>query len=227
MTIVRAFRRRVCFTSAIVLAAISTQAAQAEDGAVAIVEDTSGNVAGVEPLDLLREGKTIALQTDAGIIISYLNSCQRENIRGGMVTIGKSQSAIAGGTVARAKLACDPVALALTPEQANQSATLVFRKPDKISGDPVAAQAKFVMDTRQPLVIVPNLAEITIEDLRHVGTKWSVKVVRGVADLTADRKALEQGGVYRLVGGGRALIFRIGKEATDAPLPLLKRVIRF
>lgn len=206
---------------------ISSQMGLADDGAVAIVEETSGNVAGVEPLDLLREGRTIALKADAGLIISYLNSCQRENIRGGKVTIGKVQSDIAGGTVDRVRLTCDPVALDLSPEQANQSATLVFRADKTVSGDPIAAQAKFVMETRQPLVIAPALNEITLEDLRHAGTKWSVKVAKGIADLTADHKLLDQGGVYRLMGGGRELIFRVGKEATDAPLPLLKRVIRF
>ena len=214
------------FGAALILA-VSSQMALADDGAVAIVEDTSGNVAGVEPLDLLREGKTIALAPDAGLIISYLNSCQRENIRGGKVTIGKAQSDIVGGIVARVRLACDPVALDLSPEQANQSATLVFRADETISGDPVAAQAKFVTATRQPLVIAPDLNEVTLEDLRHVGTKWSVKVVKGIADLTADREPLDQGGVYRVLGGGKALTFRVGKEATAAPLPLLKRVIRF
>jgi hypothetical protein len=205
----------------------STEMAWADEPAVAIVEDTSGTVTGVEPLDLLRKGQQIALGAGAGVIISYLESCQRENIRGGKVVIGKTQSDVAGGEVTRSKVSCDPVALALTPEQANQSATLVFRKPDKIIGDPIAAEAEFVMETRQPLVIAPNLDEILIEDRRHTGTTWSVKVVKGIADLTADRKALDQGGVYRLVGGGKTLVFRIGKEATDAPLPLLKRVIRF
>nr|WP_298685364.1 hypothetical protein [uncultured Dongia sp.] len=204
-----------------------TKMARADEPAVAIVEDTSGTVAGVEPLDLLRKGQQIALSAGAGLIISYLDSCQRENIRGGKVVIGRTQSDVAGGAVTRSKVSCDPVALALTPEQANQSATLVFREPDKIVGDSVAAEAKFALQTRRPIVIVPDLTEITVEDWRDKKTKWSVKVMNGIADITADRKMLDQGGVYRLVGGGKTLIFRIGKEATDAPLPLLKRVIRF
>ena len=204
-----------------------TEMVWADEPAVAIVEDTSGTVTGVEPLDLLRKGQQIALGAGAGLIISYLDSCQRENIRGGKVVIGKTQSDVAGGAVTRSKVSCDPVALALTPEQANQSATLVFREDKTISGDPAAMEAKFALQTRQPIVIAPELAVITVEDWRDKKTKWSVNVVDGIADITADGKMLDQGGVYRLVGGGKTLIFRIGKEATDAPLPLLKRVIRF
>lgn len=227
MVTMRAVRMTVSVAGALLWVLTAGQTAHAEDAAVAIVEDTSGKVAGVEPLDLLRAGKTITLKSDEGLIISYLNSCQRENIRGGKVIIGQAQSEVAGGSVARTKLSCDPIALALSPEQANQSAALAFRDDKTISGDPVAAEAKFRMDTRQPIVIAPDLTEVTIEDWRDKKVKWSVKVVNGIADLTADHEMLAQGGVYRLVGKGRTLIFRIGKEATDAPLPLLKRVIRF
>ncbi len=89
------------------------------------------------------------------------------------------------------------------------------------------AEAKFFMETRQPIVIAPELSEITVEDWRDKKTKWTVKLVKGVADITTEHGLLAQGGVYRLSGGGKSLVFRIGKEATDAPLPLLKRAIRF
>lgn len=205
---------------ALLCAGAPLRVALAEDSAVAIVEDTSGKVAGVEPLDLLREGKTIDLNADGGLIVSYLNSCQRESIRGGKVTIGKTQSEVEGGEVGRQRVRCDAAALNLTPEQANQSATLVFRKPEIEEG------VKFVIETRQPLVIAPDLKEILVEELRDNGQKWTVKVVKGVADITAGRNTLDLAGRYQLSGGGRSLIFRVGKEATDAKLPLLQRAIR-
>ncbi len=205
---------------------VGAEAAHAEDHSVAIVEDTSGAVAGIEALDLLRPGREIDLRGDGGLILSYLDSCQRENIRGGKVRIGKVQSVVTGGVVARERLACDPAALSLSPEQANQSATLVFREPDKVTGDPVAETAAFMMDTRQPLLIAPGHATVAMSDLRHAGRKWSVKVVKGVADLTAGHGLLDQGGVYRIDAGSQKIVFRVGKDATDAPLKLLKRVIR-
>ncbi|MBK8158826.1 MAG: hypothetical protein IPK59_08720 [Rhodospirillaceae bacterium] len=185
------------------------------------MEDTTGTIEGVEPLDLLSEGREISLRPDSGLIISYLDSCQRENIRGGKIVIGKAQSDVTDGNVSRKRISCDPAALALTPEQANQSATLVFRPA------PLEDGVKFVMGTRRPVVIAGDLKDVLIEDLRKPGTTWSVVVVNGVADLTADRRILDRGGHYRLVGGGRTLVFQIGLEATDAPLPLLLRVIRF
>ncbi len=198
----------------------------AQDTTVAIVEDTSGKVAGVEPLDLLRLGREIELSADSGLIISYLNSCQRENIRGGKVVIGDVQSEVTGGEVSRRRVPCDAAALNLTPEQANQSATLVFRGDDSVEGDPVAAEAKFLLDTRQPIVLAPGIAEITVENRRNPSIKWSVKLVDGVADITRGHGLLDQGGVYRIVSGQRSVIFRVGKEASDAPMPILKRLVR-
>lgn len=219
-------RQRRIGIAAILVFLASGGICAAQDKTVAIVEDTSGNVVGVEPLDLLRLGRKIELSADAGLIVSYLNSCQRENIRGGTVVIGDVQSEITGGEVSRRRVPCDAAALNLTPEQANQSATLVFRSDDSVEGDPVAAEAKFLLDTRQPIVVAPGLTEILVENRRKPSIKWSVKVVDGVADITRAHGLLDQGGVYRIVSGSRSVIFRIGKEATDAPMPLLKRLIR-
>lgn len=193
---------------------------------VAIVESTVGKVA-VTPFDLLREGDTLTFAADQGMIVSYLESCQRENIRGGTVVIGRTQSQVSGGTIAREGVACDPAALALTPEQANQSAALAFRDSESGDTDPVAAQAAFVLSSRYPVVLAPDLAELWIEDQRKPGTRHKLVAKNGVVQLTDGISPLPKGGVYRLEGGGRSLIFRIGREATDAPLPLLKRLIRF
>lgn len=220
MDMMRANRMAACVASALLCVLLTAQAAYAEDATVAIVEDTSGKIIGVEPLDLLRAGKVIALKSDEGLIISYLNSCQRENIRGGKVIIGQAQSEVAGGTVARTKLTCDPVALALSPEQANQSATLVFREPPQEKG------IDFLLVTRQPIVIAPEVGEVILEQLEKKQSTRTFKVTKGVADLTVDYGPLDQGGLYRLTAGGKVVTFRVGKEATDAPLPLLKRVIR-
>ncbi|MBL8710276.1 MAG: hypothetical protein JNL25_13860 [Rhodospirillaceae bacterium] len=196
-------------------------------GPVAIVEETTANVTTVEPMDLLREGTALALRDDQGVIISYLDTCQRESIRGGEIVIGLGQSEITGGTVVRIAVDCDPAALALTPEQANESATLAFRDPTSTGNDPIAAQAEFVLSTRAPIVIVPDLAEVTIENLRVPGAPRLVQLRDGVGELTGTDGLLDKGGVYRLVGGDRSVVFRISRDATDAALPLLKRAIRF
>lgn len=196
-------------------------------GPVAIVEETTANVTTVEPMDLLREGTALALRDDQGVIISYLDTCQRESIRGGEIVIGRGRSEITGGTVARIAVNCDPAALALTPEQANESATLAFRDPTSAGDDPIAAQAQFVLSTRAPIVIAPDLTEVALENLRVPGAPRLVQLQDGVGELTGTDALLDKGGVYHLVGGGRSVVFRISRDATDAALPLLKRAIRF
>jgi hypothetical protein len=197
-----------------------TGAAMAQDKAVAIVEDTSGNVVGVEPLDLLRTGREIVLTAESGLIVSYLNSCQRENIRGGKIVIGEIQSEVKGGEVSRRRVPCDAAALNLTPEQANQSATLVFRKPPQEKG------IDFLLNTRQPIVIAPDAAEVRLEQLEKTRATRTVKVAKGIADLTTEQGLLDQGGLYRLTAGDKVVTFRVGKEATDNPMPILQRAIR-
>jgi hypothetical protein len=213
-------RQRAIGMVAVLVLASGGGIAVAQDKTVAIVEDTSGKVVGVEPLDLLRTGREIVLTADSGLIVSYLNSCQRENIRGGKVVIGEAQSDVKGGEVSRRRVPCDAAALNLTPEQANQSATLVFREPPKEQG------IDFLLNTRQPIVIAPGVAEVTLEQLEKTTSVRKVKVEKGIADLTADRGLLDQGGLYRLTAGDKVITFRVGKEATDNPMPILQRAIR-
>ena len=219
MTTPRVSRRRVGALALMVLLS-GGGTAIAQDKTVAIVEDTSGNVAGVEPLDLLRSGREIVLTAESGLIVSYLNSCQRENIRGGKIVIGEVQSEVKGGEVSRRRVPCDAAALRLTPEQANQSATLVFRKPPQEKG------IDFLLNTRQPIVIAPGTAEVTLKQLEKTKSTRTVKVVKGVADLTAENGLLDQGGLYQLTAGDKVIKFRVGKEATDNPMPILQRAIR-
>jgi hypothetical protein len=219
MTTLRVSRRRVGALALLVFLS-GGGIATAQDKTVAIVEDTSGNVVGVEPLDLLRTGREIVLTAESGVIVSYLNSCQRENIRGGKVVIGEVQSEVQGGEVSRRRVPCDAAALNLTPEQANQSATLVFRDPPKEQG------IDFLLNTRQPIVIAPGIAEVTLEQLEKTKSSRRVKVVKGIADLTAEHGLLDQGGLYRLTAGAKVVKFRVGKEATDNPMPILQRAIR-
>jgi hypothetical protein len=64
---------------------------------VALVEEVSGAPAGVEFMDYVETGKTIELGARGGIVLSYLNSCVRETISGGTVTVGTDQSDVQGG----------------------------------------------------------------------------------------------------------------------------------
>ena len=62
------------------------------------------------------------------LVIGYLESCLREVINGGTVTIGQEQSKVVGGSIEREIVECDGGNIRLTKEQAGKSGAQVFRK---------------------------------------------------------------------------------------------------
>src|SRR5713226_2779068 len=94
---------------------------------VALVENVSGNPAGVEFMDYLETGKIIELGPRDTIILSYMSSCVRETIIGGTVTVGTDQSEVQAGKVARTTVPCDAGKLLLAADQAAQFGGRIFR----------------------------------------------------------------------------------------------------
>jgi hypothetical protein len=101
----------------------------------ALVEDVTSASAGVEPFGYLQPGQVIHLGAHDSLVLSYLNSCTRERIQGGIVTIGRDQSEVQSGIVERNSVACDTGRMQLTAEIASQGAGAVFRsiRPDQTS----------------------------------------------------------------------------------------------
>ncbi len=93
----------------------------------ALVEDVSGASAGVEPFGYVQPGEVIRLGARDLIVLRYLNSCTREKIQGGIVTIGSDQSEVQFGIVERNFVPCDTGRMQLTAEIAAQSAGAAFR----------------------------------------------------------------------------------------------------
>jgi hypothetical protein len=76
-------------------------------GPVALLEaiaDAPG--AGFESFDYLDAGATLDLGARGTATISYFEGCRVEKIRGGTVTIGPRESAVAGGQVSASTMAC-------------------------------------------------------------------------------------------------------------------------
>src|ERR1700720_3007302 len=59
-------------------------------------------------------GKTFRLGAQDTMVLSYLDSCLRETITGGTVTIGIDHSEVQGGEVTRTKLDCGSDLVELT-----------------------------------------------------------------------------------------------------------------
>ena len=92
-------------------------------------------------MDYVDAGQTIRLGPHDTIVLSYLNSCVRETITGGTVTVGVEQSEVQAGKVTRSKVDCGEPTFALTGNSEIQFAGRVFRGPkpqvsDTLAGGP-------------------------------------------------------------------------------------------
>ena len=74
---------------------------------VAIVEEIEADRSKAVFMDLLGTGHTIELGTKGRLVLGYLNSCLREVIDGGTVTIGREKSTVKGGKIKRERVECD------------------------------------------------------------------------------------------------------------------------
>jgi len=108
-------------------AAILTIPPASAGSPVALIEQLSGNPAGVEIMDYVETGKVIRLGPRQTIVLNYLNSCTRETITGGTVTVGTDQSEVLSGKVERTNVRCDPGKASLASEVAIQIAGRAFR----------------------------------------------------------------------------------------------------
>jgi hypothetical protein len=111
---------------AIAGAVMATSAASAASP-VALIEDLSGNPAALEVMDYLETGQVIRLGARETLVLSYLNSCTRETITGGTVTVGTEQSEVVSGKVERTKVRCDRARASASAEYVIQSSGHVFR----------------------------------------------------------------------------------------------------
>ena len=61
---------------------------------------------GLEAMDYVMPGKVIKLGANGKIILSYLQSCIRETISGGVVVVGVEQSKVSLADIQTAKVDC-------------------------------------------------------------------------------------------------------------------------
>jgi len=108
-------------------AAMLTISPASAGSSVALVQEVDGNPAALEVMDYLEAGQIIRLGARETLVLSYLNSCTREMITGGTVTIGTQQSEVLSGKVERAKIRCDQAKASPTSELLLQSSGYVFR----------------------------------------------------------------------------------------------------
>lgn len=211
----RIVRRRQIMT---VLAAVGvfvslTGTARADQSAGALVEDVDPGVSGITQFDTLRAGQTVDLRPNRHAVISYLDTCNRETITGGVVKIGKAQSDVQGGEISRETVQCNAGQLALNGNDKDQSATIVFRPLPTVP-------------SVSPLIIAEKATKVTLTRTDKDVAPIVVPLKKGRVDLQAAGIALQPGGVYQVVAGQRKTTIMIDPAAKPGETPVLRRLVK-
>jgi hypothetical protein len=199
---------------------------------VAVVEDVSGQLSGVDFMDYVESGKVIKLGSRGRIVLGYLKSCWRETITGGTVTVGTEQSRVQSGSVERVRVKCDGGRMELIPEEAVESAGVISRSMGKQPDNRPKFLPQVTLYARIPMVDVRAGGTLLIERIDKPGERLTFTVepsqlVRGAFyDFASTNWVLAAGGVYRVTLGAKQIVFKVDAEAPPMA-PLASRLLRF
>lgn len=209
------------------VAGFALAGAHAAFARVAVVEDLSGAVQGVDTFDFLDEGKVIRLPPGITLVVSYLRSCVRETIVGGTVRIGAEQSSVENGQVGRERVDCDGGRMRLSADQAARGGVMVFRTTPGQLPPPRA-----MIFSMTPVVAMGQPGPLRFERLDRAAEPIEINVTgaelrRGMYDLARSGRTLAPGGTYRARAGEREIVFRVDAIARGGPQPLVSRLLEF
>lgn len=193
----------------------------------ALVEDVSDGVPGVQPMDYLEMGSTVALAAGQMLTLSYLESCVTERITGGKVTVGSKESTIEGGKLDRQALPCDGGKLLLTTAQSGKAGVTVFRNaPIALPG--AKPKPDLTLYKTYPVLILTAPGPVTFERLDEQAAPVTVQVPGTTLDTAKDKSTgLVPGGLYKVAAGAKSYVVKIDPAAKDDGGPALGRLIRF
>ncbi|HJR20977.1 MAG TPA: hypothetical protein VJ822_05115 [Dongiaceae bacterium] len=189
--------------------------------AVAILEEIAGASGKHEAFDELKAGERLDLGANGRAVIGYLGSCARETIDGGTVTIGKNQSQIEGGKVARETIPCEATQLVLSEAEAGKSATVSMRPM------PWDRELRQIVPSLSPLIWVEAKGQLAIKrlDTEEQQTQ-SLPIEDGKVDLTVHKIELVPNGYYELKAGEKRMVIKIHSNAQAGAMPAMSRLVR-
>lgn len=207
--------------AAICTSALLAASASAQAPAVAILEEIAGASGQHEAFDELKTGERLALGANGRAVIGYLGSCTRETIEGGTVVIGKDQSQIEGGKVARETIPCEATQLVLAEDEASKSATLSTRPM------PWVREMRQIVPSRSPLIWVGAKGQLTIKRLDSEEQQTlSLTIKDGKVDLAVHQVELVPNGFYELQAGKKKMVIKIHNNAQAGSMPAMSRLVR-
>jgi hypothetical protein len=193
----------------------------------AIVESVSPPREDVRAFDILTEGTVVQLKPGETLSLGYMNSCAHEEISGGKVTVGATESKVEGGNVTRTIVPCNGSVDPDSAAGANEAAVVAIRGLGADSDQPVrlveSLQPVFVLDDGA----VPSDPTLVIQRLDGKEPPIRVSLFGRTLDLKQTGMKLTQGGIYSAICGDRKVAFKIAPNAGTAPVVTLQRVVRF
>lgn len=191
---------------------------------VAIIEDIQAEGVDFGPLDLVYEGDIIALGYAGTLTLAYLRSCIVEEIKGGTVTVGRTQSELASpNPPTRQTVDCDGGGIVPTEGRDEDAAGITFRGgPDLSAGERLVK----VRSTMPIFAFIEPANELIIKRVDPGEEKEYRFAVHGARlDLADQRVRLVAGGHYRATSGERSVLFFISRDATETSSNVISRLV--
>lgn len=189
----------------------------------AIVEDVRSSGAGIDAFEYLEQGKIINLGAADVVVLGYLQSCLRETITGGMITVGLTESVVDNGLVEREVVECDGGYTTLTTAEASKSGVAVFRAPDPSQ---VAKKPQKIYSGTPMFTFSDRVTQVDIRRVDKPRQTLALPVSGAALDMNKLGKALVPGGRYEARAGEHSIVFEIDRYAPSRGGPLIGRLVR-
>jgi hypothetical protein len=199
---------------------------------VALVEDVQGKVTGAEFMDYVTPKTVIKIPAGGSVVISYMKSCQREQISGlGTVIIGTDESFVQFADVKREKIECDSAQSHATTKATSEAAATVLRSLNEDKNAAARIKPQLTIYGTSPVVEAKGKGTLVVERLDIKGERQQIELTGSQAkgkfyDFAGTNKALTAGGTYAATFGTSKIVFRIDPQAKPGATPIVGRLIR-
>ena len=203
----------------------------AAESPVAVVEEVQGKVTGAEFMDYVTPKSVIKIGDGGSIVISYMNSCQREKISGiGTVIVGTEESIVHLANVQREKTDCDPKQSLATAQASSGVAATVLRSVDQSKRAPLP-KPQLILYGASPLVEAKGRGTLVVRRLDLVGERQQIDLggtqFKGrFFDFANENAALVPGGLYAATFKSSQVVFQVDPKALPGATPIVGRLLR-
>ena len=202
----------------------------AAESPVALVEEVQGKVTGAEFMDYVTPKAVIKIDDGGSIVISYMNSCQREKIAGGTVIVGTEESVVHLADVQRERTDCDSKQSHATTRATSGVAAAVLRSVDnsKVASLP---EPQLTLYGASPFVEAKGRGKLILKRLDLVGERQQIDLggtqLKGrFFDFASENVALIPGGLYAATFKSSQIVFRVDPQAKPGATPIVGRLLR-